>query len=122
MSSSVLAIRPAPLRIIPETEPFQTRGATPQVSLSARHTFRAPAGEVDIDLTYLPDRAVISQTAFQSWLASITKQEWATWEQMADAMLDGFYDALLPKKAMLSLLVHTAEGVGHSIALEKKQP
>jgi hypothetical protein len=121
--SSVLAMRASPpSRITPEAEPFHAQGVTPQISLSTRCTLATPAGEVDIDLTYLPDRAVISQKSFQTWLGNISTQKWETWEHLADAMLDGFYDALMPKKIMLSILIHTETGVGHSIALQKEQP
>lgn len=78
-------------------------------------------GKADLELTYTPDRFLITPDSFLAWLdGNIKHGENQTWEELAGSLTDIFYDTLLPKHIALAL--HIDGKVEHTIEMVKQQP
>lgn len=92
------------------------------VNLATPITVPALQGKAELDLSYTPDRELVTPTAFLAWLDELVKHgQNETWEELAGAIIDIFYDTLLPKHVALNLYIQ-GNKIQHAVEMVKQQP
>lgn len=85
----------------------------------------ALSGEVDLSLLYQPDREVVTAENFNKWVGKQAEKDWTCPEDFAGALLENFYDTLLPKQVTLTLTLTSQQGadtIAQKIQVEAAQP
>ena len=109
-------------RLSPQTEPYAAKGSAPKVMLTAQQTVQSLEGDIYAILSYRPDKHVVTEQTFSNWIEQAAQTEWGTWEELATAMTDGFYDTALPLQMQLQLDISEQDGITHSVTLTRCQP
>lgn len=92
------------------------------VTFATPITIPALHGKAELELTYTPDKHLITPDALLSWLDTLIKNgNHQTWEDVAGTITHIFYDTLLPKHIALSLHINATKHQ-HTIEMVKQQP
>lgn len=113
-------------RISPQTVPNPNNTSdhhVPETLISLTTPVTVPPlhGKADLEVTYTPDRLLITPDAFTAWINElISHGNSQTWEELAGLLVDSFYDTLLP--VHVAIAFHIEGKVNHSIEMVKQQP
>ena len=94
-----------------KTQPFRAVQGPPEVVLALEL-----AESVQLSLTYTPDRAVVARGDVLAWAQEL-QQKSEHLEALAVALVDGFYDVVLPRQVAVVL---SAEG--QTVKVSRAQP
>ncbi|MFZ2620247.1 MAG: hypothetical protein WAX89_05175 [Alphaproteobacteria bacterium] len=108
-------------RISPSGTPFTAGSTAPDITLDGTCTIPAMHGTMQLRAQYTPDQWVMTDDQFEQWLGKAENARPQTWEELATRMLEGFYDALLPRTVTLTIQV-SGQGIRHTVVLTKAQP
>ena len=110
-------------RLIPETTTFQPNATSPAITLehgiSPSHSHLNGYGKLSI--IYTPSQLILTPQQLGEWIHEAEQKDWQTWEELAAALIDGFYDTLLPKEVTLKINIEQ-DGYTHLIELSQHHP
>lgn len=78
---------------------------------------------VEVALSYVADRRMLSMDAFAAYLDAVAGGAWPTLEAVAEAMLADMNNELVPRWVQIRLVAGPGQrGVCHSVIIEDRQP
>lgn len=95
------------------------------VTLYAQSQIQWEGKDLDIRITYVPDKLIIVPTSFEAYLDALTPLKWENVEQLAVTILEDFGNELVPRwyQVLMNSSGNSTSGkLAHRILLEDKQP
>lgn len=79
-------------------------------------------GSATLLATYTPHKQVVEAAVLTAWLADMTAADYPTWEDFGTALVDTFYDVVLPRKVEFLFKITAENGAGQVVKLVRAQP
>ena len=108
--------------MILETQPYKDLHGAPEVRLEFCIPNMPLDGTGRIVLTYTPHKHVVDTQVLNDWVQNMGKKNYTTWEDFATAVIDAFYDTVLPRKVDLNYFLILTNDMTHNITLTRSQP
>ena len=92
--------------------PGATETFTSGVGLALPLNLKTGALSATLELTYTPDRDVVTPQALHTWLQKLNTQQWENAETFVQTATDAFYNAVLPRTVTVELSASTTSATG----------
>ena len=95
------------------------------VTLFAQPQIQWKGQDLNIRMTYVPDRLILDPTSFDTYLDALTSTRWENVEQLAVTILEDFGNELVPRWYQVLMNAGSSRASGtstHRVILEDKQP
>ena len=109
-------------RLTPQFENMPAHAATLTTVLDQTFIVSNLPGNAQIKLTYQPDKHVMTPAQFNEWLENAAQNDFGTWENCLNQLIDGAYDTLLPKEIRIQINIEHTDGGTQTLQAEQRQP
>lgn len=104
------------------SKPNPHRGQDMLITFQVQQDFKGIEGILPIRMRYIPDREILKKEDFSNWLQTISKETWENPEDLAGALMDKFYDTLMPYFVDLRIDITHANGAIQCLETVRQQP